>query len=406
MTPGGRWWRFGAGILAATALAGCAHLPATPPSHPLAGVEVGGSCVPAGWWIEPATRERLSSRRVVERSLRSRIVLLGERHDAADDHRWQLHTVAALHALRPDLVVGFEAFPRGVQPVLDRWTAGALDERTLLAETDWERVWGHDPALYLPLFHFARLGRLPMLALNVDRALVAKVGELGFDAVAAEERERIGAPAPASPEYRRLLRDVFDSHRPDGRPARDQVAEARFIEAQLTWDRAMAEALATAARERPSALVVGLIGSGHLERRFGVPRQLAALGIREVTVLLPWDTDRDCRDLTPDVADAVFGIGPRADATLGRALRLGVTLAVDGADQLRVTEIEPDGLAARAGVRAGDILVEAAGLPLRTPGDLRRIVRRQAPGTWLPLRVRRGGHERIRIARFPPEPGP
>jgi hypothetical protein len=50
------------------------------------------------------------------------------------------------------------------------------------------------------------------------------------------------------------------------------------------------------------------MGAGHLEHRDGVPAQLAALGAPRPLVLLPWDAARDCADLTPGLADAVFGI--------------------------------------------------------------------------------------------------
>ncbi|MCK7515243.1 MAG: ChaN family lipoprotein [Desulfobacterales bacterium] len=55
-------------------------------------------------------------------------VLLGEQHDDADHHRWQLQMLAALHAQRPNMVIGFEMFPRRVQPALDRWVAGELHD--------------------------------------------------------------------------------------------------------------------------------------------------------------------------------------------------------------------------------------------------------------------------------------
>lgn len=60
------------------------------------------------------------------------IVLLGEYHDEDDHHRWQVQTLAALHLLRPNMVIGFEMFPRRMQPVLDRWVAGALSVKEFL----------------------------------------------------------------------------------------------------------------------------------------------------------------------------------------------------------------------------------------------------------------------------------
>jgi len=65
------------------------------------------------------------------------VVLLSEQHDNAEHHRWQLQLLAALHAHNPDMIVGFEMFPRRVQPSLDRWIAGALDVQKFLKEADW-----------------------------------------------------------------------------------------------------------------------------------------------------------------------------------------------------------------------------------------------------------------------------
>ncbi len=125
------------------------------------------------------------------------VVLLGEQHDEDDDHRWQLQVLAALHAQRPDMVIGFEMFPRRAQPVLDDWVAGKLTVRQLLEQSQWDSVWKLPPELYLPLFQFARINRIPMVALNVDRKLTRAIAEKGWDAIPVAEREGVGRAAPA-----------------------------------------------------------------------------------------------------------------------------------------------------------------------------------------------------------------
>ena len=42
-----------------------------------------------------------------------------------------------------------------------------------------------------------------------------------------------------------------------------------------------------------------------------------------------------------------------------------------------------------------------AGLPLKNTEDAIAIVKRQAPGTWLPLKIRRDDQEMEVIAKFP-----
>ena len=243
---------------------------------------------------------------VVARAARARIVLLGEDHEVRDHHRWQTDVLAAIAGRVGVVRVGFEMFPRRVQPALDRWSAGALDEERFLVESDWAHVWGADPTLYWPLFHAVRLHRMPMVALNVERTLVHRVATDGWTAVPDDAREGVSTPAPASARYRETLASAWRAHA--GARGDDSAALERFVEAQLLWDRAMAEAIRSALATRPRGIVVGIMGRGHVEHRDGVPAQLAALGAPRPVVLVPWTADRPCEELVPGLADAVFGV--------------------------------------------------------------------------------------------------
>lgn len=236
------------------------------------------ACAPAGAWISPATMKTVPD--PVPAAAAQKVVLLGEQHDRAEDHRWQLATIERLYAADPSMVLGFEMFPRSVQPVLDRWVAGDLSEAAFLKQADWQHVWGFPPELYMPIFRFARDHRVPMVALNVSRHLVHQVGQVGLAAVPMAAREGVGTPAPPTPAYRAALKDVMSGH---GGPAMSPARLDHFIEAQQMWDRAMAEAIAA----RLPLHVVAIMGAGHLENRDGVPHQLAALGVDQVVVLIP-----------------------------------------------------------------------------------------------------------------------
>jgi uncharacterized iron-regulated protein len=229
------------------------------------------------------------------------VVLLGEQHDSSADHGWQLDTIRQLYAANPSLVLGFEMFPRQAQPALDDWVDGRLSEADFLNNTDWAHVWGFPAALYLPIFRFARDHHIPMIALNVSHRLVHLTAQRGFAAVPPADREGIGAPAPPSAAYRADLADAMAGH---GGPAMTQASLDHFIDAQLVWDRAMAEAIANQRARFPGRQVVALMGAGHLEHRYGVPRQLYALGIHDALVLLP--EKRLCTPEAGDYADAIF----------------------------------------------------------------------------------------------------
>ncbi len=311
--------------------------------------------------------------------------------------------MAGLKALRDEMVLGFEMFPRRVQPVLDRWVAGELTEAQFLQQSDWANVWGFDPALYLPLFHFARMHRIPMLALNVERALIREVGRNGESALQESQREGVGRPEPPPAEYRKYLFEVFQQHDQSMQEkSPDAPAFLRFVESQAFWDRAMAEAIRDARRRFPERQVIGIMGSGHALPG-AVPHQLQALGIVNTSVLRPWDANTDCARLTPRVADAVFVIDVRQDAgERGRSRpRLGVVLsAVEGG--IRIDRVGEDSIAAQAGLRGADVIVSIAGVKPAAPGDVAAIIGRQAPGTWLPLRIRRSEGELDIVAKFPP----
>jgi uncharacterized iron-regulated protein len=388
--------------------------------------QTASACAAYGGWVDVKTGQPID-RGELFRDLvaKAAVVLLGESHTDADHHRWQLHTLAGLHGRGGKIVIGFEAFPRRLQSVLDDWVEGKLTDEAFLKASEWRQVWGYDAALYMPLFQFARLNRIPMTALNVEQKLVSRVGQQGWEGVPATEREGLTDPAPASPAYQRELARVylFKKAMPPGadpfsgaqgtiprEPDEAALAEAvtqpefkRFVEAQLTWDRAMAEALAGAKRKFSGATVVGILGSGHVAEGHGVPHQLEALGVAGVTTLIPVSADEACMLLGTAYADALFTL-PREDETPPPDRpRLGVVL-VDGDGAPRINRVVGDSVAEIAGLKVGDHVTRAAGLAIRNPDELVEVIARQAPGTWLPLSIRRDGQEIDLVAKFPTRP--
>lgn len=293
----------GAFVLASLSPVAAAGLTQVAEGVPGAATAAPAACVVPGHWQMPGGRVLLRSE-VIEQAGRSQVVLLGEHHDDATHHRWQLETLAALYRARPELGLGVEMFPRRLQPVLDAWTRGELDDNTFLDQTDWKKTWGFEPELYMPIFRFVRDHRIPLRALNVDRSEVRKVSGGGWAALDEALRAELGTPAAPAADYRSELREVFDAHMghmPEGHQARDGDFD-RFVEAQLLWDRAMAAGIASEARERP---VVAIMGSGHIRFGHGVPHQLRDLAVTSIYSLMPLARDEDCSELREGLADVV-----------------------------------------------------------------------------------------------------
>ena len=312
------------------------------------------------------------------------------------------------------MVLGFESFPRNTQPVLDRWIRGELGEAEFLKLSRWNEVWAYDAEFYLPLFHFARMHRIPMVALNVEKSLITKVRRDGWPAVPETEREGVTTPVPAGQAYLESLAETYGDHSksdsgdPDSPPQTgipDTPEFRGFVQAQITWDRAMAQKLAQARLGGGSPLVVGIVGRGHLTYGYGITHQLAGLGIEDAAILLPLPVDQPCGDLKSKegvaVADAVFGVGPPPAPARPPRLTLGVFIeAGDGG--VRVTRVVEGSVAEETGLIKDDTILSAAGVEVALPGQLVNIIRLQAPGTWLPLKIRRGEQTISLTARFPP----
>jgi S1-C subfamily serine protease len=66
-------------------------------------------------------------------------------------------------------------------------------------------------------------------------------------------------------------------------------------------------------------------------------------------------------------------------------------------------EVEPNSLADKTGVKAGDRIVSVAGSPASAVSNVVAAVRGALPGTWLPLQVRRGDSNVELIVKFPPK---
>jgi len=359
-------------------------------------------CVPVGSWVVPGG-EKVSDTEVISRAVNQSVVLLGEAHANLEHHRWQLQMLVSLHTIHPDVVIGFEMFPRRVQKVLDQWVAGEFSVAEFLVAVDWKHGWNTDASAYLPLFHFARMNRIPMVALNIDTHLRQEISLKGFDSISEDKLKGVTSPAAPSAAYLNYLMPIYKKHNRDGKNkggiGYDDLDFRRFVGGQQLWDRAMAQALHSALSRPGRPLVVGIMGAGHIKYGYGVPHQLKDLGIKDVAMLLPWDSSKACEHLVTGLADAVFGVASYIVPHAPPRQRLGIRfeMAQNGA---RIVQIEKGSVAEAAGLKDGDTIIEIAGLEVKQINDVAGAVQRQAPGTWLPLKVSRGGETIEIIAKF------
>ncbi len=357
-------------------------------------------CDEPGSWITNSPGDSVTdTKNILEKAKVADFVLLGEQHDQASHHRWQAQMIASLTALRDDMVIGLEMLPRSAQNVLDQWVEGTITLPQFISQSEWYDTWRFDIELYLPILELARDQKIPLVALNVPQEIISQTSQLGWENVEHATKTQIGDPAPASTLYRKLLTNVFGQHE-----GSNEKSIAHFIEAQLVWDRSFAQGMLDA-KMKPTRLVIGIIGSGHLQYGYGVTHQLSASGDYETVTFIPTNMGSTCSSLDlldeagEPIADALFVTYPNDKDEEKK--KLGVYL-IDSDSGPVIGEIIDGSIALQSGLEVNDTIISAAGRIVKTSAELVAIIQKQTPGYWLPLTVKRDGKQVDIIAKIPP----
>jgi uncharacterized iron-regulated protein len=119
-------------------------------------------------------------------------ICLGEQHDSADAHEAQL-AVLQRFARRADaakrrLATGLEMFQVPFQQPLDEYSAGLIDEPTMLTRTEWATRWGINFGFYRPLLEQTVAVKGSVRGLNARDEIVKKINRMGLASLTPEER--------------------------------------------------------------------------------------------------------------------------------------------------------------------------------------------------------------------------
>jgi uncharacterized iron-regulated protein len=212
---------------------------------------------------------------LLDRLAKVDVVFLGETHVDDTTHRVELHVLEGLLARKAGKVVlSLEMFERDVQPALDDYLAGRIDEPRFLQQA---RPWNNYATAYRPLVETAKRAGIPVVAANFPGSLRRKLG--GGDARAAIEALPPGQRAlipsevlPASAAYWERVDRAVRGHMGftgGGTP------EERRYETQNLWDNAMGDNVAKARAAHPDAVVLHIAGGFHVAYRDGTVAQFA-----------------------------------------------------------------------------------------------------------------------------------
>ncbi len=242
---------------------------------------------------------------ILAESKERQVILVGEYHSVKAHHDAQLAVIKTLKDAGVVVAVGLEMFRQDSQKSLDAWVAGRTPE------TEFKKIyadnWNYPWAAYRDIFVYARNNGLPMVGLNVPRAITRQVARKGFQSLSQAQKGKLSnVTCRVDKAYMDFIRRAFGDH------GHGNINFNYFCEAQLLWDNVMAVAALDYIETHPGSAMVVLTGTGHA-RKPGVPAQIRKRSDVPVRVFLPEVPGRiDPRSIDETEADYII-LGPRKE---------------------------------------------------------------------------------------------
>jgi uncharacterized iron-regulated protein len=320
------------------------------------------------------------------------LLLLGESHTSVESHRVQLQVLAALARSGRRVLIGLEMFPYPEQPSLEAWNDGRWDDDEFVTRSRWYEHWGYHWAYYRDLFRFARAHQMPLYAINAPRDLVTAVRQKGLASLPADQAAHLPPRVDVdSAEHMTFFKASFgDDDSLHG--GMSDAAWTSMLSAQATWDATMAWNAVQQLRraDAADAIMVVLVGSGHVAYGLGIERQARAWfdgGVASVIAVPLSDDKGPIPAVRASYATYVIGV-PREPFSAWPSLGLSTRAAADGARE--VIDVEKDTPAAHVGLKVGDVILELDGVRIDSRERLSRAMAGYQWGDVPQVTIRRG----------------
>jgi uncharacterized iron-regulated protein len=341
--------------------------------------------------VDTSNGQRLTPDELAATLASTRLLLLGESHTSTEFHRVQLQVLRALHRAGRRVLVGLEMYPYTEQGWLDRWNGGTLTEEAFVTGSRWYEHWGYHWNYYRDIFLFAREAGITLHAVNAPREVISAVRKKGFKDLTPEEAAHI--PTDIDVESADHL-TFFKASLTEGdspHPGMSEEALQGMLAAQATWDATMGwnAAKALEGAGGPAAIMVVLVGSGHVAYGVGIERQARRWVDGRITSLVPVPTEDDGKPVTharASYANFVYGVAGERHSAFPS---LGISSVPDQGGR-RVIDVQKKSPAGEAGLQAGDLLTSIDGHPVTSRELFNRVMAGKLWGDVVRLGFRRG----------------
>jgi uncharacterized iron-regulated protein len=305
--------------------------------------------------VEPAKTADIDA--LIPRLADKRVIFIGEQHTRFEHHLNQYLIIKKLHEAGHKVAIGMEMFQQPYQQALDDYLANKISEAEFLQQSQYFEKWRYDYNLYKIIIDYAKAQSLPIIALNIDSDIHRKLGGGGIPALSREEQAHLPDQLDVSNAvYAQDLADIYAMH-----PRRPGSDFDFFLQSQVAWDESMAQTAAEFLANTPDTTLVILAGSGHVRYGHGIPQRI------ERRTGLPYSIIVQDEELSDGIADYVL----ITQALSGTETPLMGIFVETREHRLVVSRVSPDSVAAKAGIEAGDIVLNVDGKPVANLSDLK-----------------------------------
>lgn len=322
--------------------------------------------------IDISSIKRLSD--IIKNVADKKIVYVGEVHDVFAHHAVQLDIIAGIYRRYGKIAIGMEMFQRPFQDVLDSFVAGRMGERDFLKKSEYFQRWGFDYNLYKPILDFARIEKVPVVALNIQREIIDKVSKNGIDSLNEGEKKLIPANLDFSDDkYRKRLEEIFSMHKDN---KKDFI---HFYQSQILWDETMSHSIDEFLERKPDYKIAVLAGQGHLMYGSGIPkRTYRRNGFDYAIVLIDAKVEKD-------IADFVVFPKPVEGITAPKLM----AFLIEVKEGFRIAGFPDNSVSEKAGLKVGDIILSIDGDEIRSIEDIRIHLLYKERGEIIEIKVLR-----------------
>jgi uncharacterized iron-regulated protein len=338
----------------------------------------------------------------------TRLLLVGESHTSVEFHRVQLQVLKALHGAGRHVLVGLEMYPYTEQPSLDAWNAGTGTEQEFVERSKWYEHWGYHWNYYRDIFRFARDARLRMVAVNAPREVVTAVRKKGFKNLTPDEAAHVPTDIDTGDDdYLALFKAQMNAGG-NPHPGMNDDALRGMLAAQATWDATMAwnAVKQLEASGDPTAVMVVLVGSGHVAYGLGIERQARRYFDGGIASIIPVPVEDDEGEpiaaVRASYANYTWGVAGEPESAYPS---LGISIVPMPAGR-SILDVQKDTVGSRAGLKVGDVVTSIDGQPLTDRATWNRTMAGKDWGDVVTLGIKRGSDEStlaIPLRRAPPK---